>query len=150
VSGLDEVARWSPWLPFADAVSCAPLTPGVYVVRLGVAGPVVYVGMAGERHGRGLRGRLSVYASGKAAISGLGEAAFNRALADPDWLRDRVAELDAGQPRTAKQWASAAIEHWDLWVCWTTTADRVEASNVELRALAGLGSNQMLWNVRRS
>ena len=101
MNGWEEIARWSPWVSFVDAVAHAPLSPDVYVARVDATGPVLYVGMAGARHGRGLRGRLRVYASGKAAVSGLGEAALNRALADPAWLQDRLAELEAGQPRTA-------------------------------------------------
>lgn len=144
----EQIARWSLWVPLADAVLHATLAPGVYTVRTGVVGPVVYVGMAGERHGRGLRGRLQVYASGKAATSGMGEAAFNRALADLDWLQNRLAEVKAGQPRTAKQWARAAIEHWDLHVCWTTTAGRAEAFELERQILSALDWTS-LWNVRR-
>jgi hypothetical protein len=115
---------------------------------MGVTGPVVYVGMAGERNGRGLRGRLGVYASGKAATSGLGEAALNRVLADPNWLRDRLAELEAGQPRTAKQWARAALDHWNLYVCWATVPNRSEAITLEQRILSALNGTT-LWNVRR-
>lgn len=146
VTGWEHVAGWSPWVPFVEAAVCAPLTPGVYVMRMGRAGPVVYVGMAGERNGRGLRGRLGVYASGKAAVSGCGEAALNRALADLDWLRDRLAEVEAGRPRTAKQWARAAIDHWDLYVCWATAADRTEAIGLERLVLAELDLTT-LWNV---
>jgi hypothetical protein len=148
MTGWEQVAHWSPWVPFVDAAAHAPSDPGVYVVRSGVAGPVVYVGMAGERRGRGLRGRLQVYASGKAATSGLGEAALNRALADPNWLRNRLAELEAGQPRTAKQWARAAIDHWDLYVCWATVTDKAEAIALERRTLTALTAT-MLWNLRR-
>jgi hypothetical protein len=43
--------------------------------------------MAAERRGQGIRGRLTVYRRGRAAVSGLGEAAMDRALRDPDWLR---------------------------------------------------------------
>ncbi|GHE88613.1 hypothetical protein GCM10017786_20770 [Amycolatopsis deserti] len=66
-------------------------------------GTIVYAGMAGERSGRGIRGRLAVYASGKGAVSGLGEAAFNRALANPVWACARLAALEAGQVQTGKQ-----------------------------------------------
>ena len=83
LEALDELANWSPWVPFAEALDVAPREPGVYVVREGRAGPIVYVGMAGERRGSGLRGRLRVYASGKALTSGLGEAVADRAFADP-------------------------------------------------------------------
>lgn len=145
---LASLAAWSEWLRFADAVARAPTCPGVYLARTGVAGPLVYVGMAGERHGRGLRGRLAVYASGKAAVSGLGEAAFNRAVADPRWIRDRLADLEAGKPSTARSWARSAIDAVDLYVSWACTADRASAVNLERRALEMLAA-EPLWNVRR-
>jgi hypothetical protein len=102
---VDGLAVWSPWIPMADAVATAPLAPGVYMAREGATGPVVYVGMAGERRGRGLRGRLTVYRRGKGMVSGLGEAAMDRALADPAWLRVRLEEVQSGHggrggPRT--------------------------------------------------
>src|SRR4051812_48519295 len=86
----DDLAAWSGWVPMTEAVAAAALTPGVYMAREGPAGPVVYVGMAGERRGKGIRGRLGVYNSGKGMVSGLGEAAMDRALADPACLRARL------------------------------------------------------------
>ena len=72
----DDLADWSSWAPLIESVADAPTAPGVYMARERHSGQVVYVGMAGERSGRGLRGRLRVYLSGKAAVSGLGEAAI--------------------------------------------------------------------------
>ena len=86
----DTLAEWSPWYPFDDACKEAPRLPGVYMARLSIDGPVVYVGMAGERRGTGVRGRLTVYSRGRAAVSGMGEAAMDRALADVAWMQDRV------------------------------------------------------------
>lgn len=61
LSMIEEMADWSPWLPFEQALAKAPLVPGVYMARDGAEGPVVYVGMAGERASggqpKGLRGR---------------------------------------------------------------------------------------------
>lgn len=76
-----DLASWSEWVPLADAE--VPQMPGVYLAKRGAAGPLVYVGTAGERQGEGLRGRLRRYTSGKALASGLGEAVFDLALADP-------------------------------------------------------------------
>ncbi|TLW89253.1 hypothetical protein FFT09_22570 [Saccharomonospora piscinae] len=104
--------------------------------------------MAGERRGMGLRGRLSVYASGKAAVSGLGEAAFTRALADPAWVRERLIEIDAGHPLTAKQWAQAALRWAQLWLCWTQTTDRASAVVLEKAVITALQATP-LWNTRR-
>ena len=75
---IEHLAAWSPWVPFAEALHAAPRLPGVYLAREGSAGPLVYVGMAGERRGEGIRGRLAIYTSGKGATTGLGEAAFER------------------------------------------------------------------------
>lgn len=118
------------------------------MMRMGPGGPLVYVGMAGERRGQGIRGRLSVCASGKAAVSGLGEAAFNRALLDPEWIRARLEALESGETRTAQQWARAAIDQWDLHVRWATATDRAGALALERAVIRALG-RQPLWNVRR-
>ena len=110
VDPLTGLADWSAWPPFEDAVAAAPNTPGVYLARESASRSIVYVGMAGERRGRGIRGRLSVYRSGKAAVSGLGEAAMDRALADPEWIRARLAELDSTGPVRIRIWAAKALE----------------------------------------
>lgn len=81
-ANLEDVADWSPWLSLDEAVKVAPRLPGVYLARQGEMGPIVYAGMAGERSGQGIRGRLRAYASGKGLVSGLGEAVLDRALAD--------------------------------------------------------------------
>lgn len=52
-----QLAAWSPWLPLIEAWSSAPRQPGVYLARID-GGLVVYVGMAGDLRGAGLRGRL--------------------------------------------------------------------------------------------
>jgi hypothetical protein len=91
---------WSAWVSLSNAE--VPRQPGVYLARQGAAGPVVYVGMAGERSGQGLRGRLRRYTSGKALASGLGEAVFDRALADANWLRERLAEVETSRPTGAR------------------------------------------------
>jgi hypothetical protein len=155
LSALDELATWSEWVPFGEALAAAPLVPGVYIAREGPTGPVVYVGMAGERAGRtgtgtpkGLRGRLSVYLSGKGLASGLGEAVMDRALADPVWLRQRLSEAEAGEPLRAKAWGRAAFERAQLHVRWTTTPDKASAAILEGQVLAAL-CDADLWNRRR-
>lgn len=149
---LSTFAAWSPWLPFAAAVAAAPCTPGVYVAREGVIGPLVYVGMAGERASsgrpRGLRGRLTVYASGKALASGLGEAVLDRALADQLWLEERLAALAAGQRERAKEWGRAAFARADLHLAMATTTDRAAAAALERTVLDALAA-VALWNRAR-
>jgi hypothetical protein len=78
----DTLAPWSTWCPFDDACKKALRLPGVYMAGASIDGPVVYVGMGGERRGTGVPGRLAVYSRGRAAVSGMGEAAMDRALAD--------------------------------------------------------------------
>src|SRR5438067_11525065 len=101
------------------------------MAREGVDGPIVYVGMAGGRAGsgkpQGFRGRLRVYASGKPLTSGLGEAVADRAFADSDWLRERLTEVDTGQPMRAVMWVRATFARANLHVRWTVTADRAAA-----------------------
>lgn len=140
--------RWSEWVPFAEALAVAPRLPGVYMAREGAEGPVVYIGMAGERRGggkpQGIRGRLSIYASGKGLASGLGEAVFDRALADLAWLQERVRELETTGPQRAKQWGIEAFARADLHLRWTITVDRASAAELETELVRAAGDS--LWN----
>lgn len=148
---LAGLANWSPWVPFTNAVRTAPKEPGVYLARQG--DEVLYVGMAGPRDRggkatpKGLRGRLAFYGSGKALASGLGEAVFARAIADADWLRARLADVEAGHPATLRDWGRAAFQRADLQVCWAVTADRAAATELERRVI-DLLRDQGLWNQR--
>ena len=144
----DYQVGWSSWRPLLEAADDAPRTPGVYVARQGPDGPVVYVGMAGERRGKGVRGRLRVYTSGKGMVSGLGEAALDRALSDPAFLRDRLALLETYGPERSMSWGRAALERADLWVRWAATDDRASAVALELAVIRGL-RDQDLWNRNR-
>lgn len=141
----ESLADWSPWRPLKEAASDAPRLPGVYMARDGEHGPLVYVGMAGERRGQGIRGRLGIYFSGKGLVSGLGEAAFDRALADPAFLQDRLDTLRVGRPERAKVWGKLAIERADLWIRWATTRDRRTAAVLELQVIRALHAED-LWN----
>lgn len=136
---------WSDWVPFAAALATAPKLPGVYVARERRTSQVIYVGMAGERKGQGIKDRLAAYTSGKGLVSGLGEAAFDRAIADETWLRERLAEVVDGHPRSAKAWGRLAIERADLEVCWSTTTDRKSAVVLEAPVVTALRSS--LWNI---
>jgi hypothetical protein len=146
VDPVDALASWSEWMPFAEAALNAPRQPGVYLAR--TASAVVYVGMAAERRGQGVRGRLTVYRRGRAAVSGLGEAAMDRALADPDWLRQRLAQVEAGAPARTRDWASAAIERAALQVRWATVPTGAEAKSLE-RAVLDAYADVALWNRAR-
>lgn len=148
LAAANAMAVWSEWVPF-DQVGSAPRSPGVYMARLGPDGLVVYVGMAGERTGggspKGIRGRLGVYASGKGMVSGMGEAAADRALADPAWLRERLAEVEDGSPMRATEWARAAMARPGLYVRWTITGDKGTALDLEKRVERLFPAGQ-LWN----
>ena len=138
----ETLAEWSEWVPLAACLSQAPRLPGVYVIRLDVS--PVYAGYAAERRGKGLRERLGVYISGKGAVSGFGEAAFDRALADPSWVMDRLRRAEADRPDRAKAWAAAAVSRLPFEVCWTTTVDGAAAKALERQVIIALRPG--LWN----
>ncbi|MFE4483047.1 hypothetical protein [Kitasatospora sp. NPDC056789] len=144
------MASWSSWVGLEEARLVVPRLPGVYVARSKLEDRVVYVGCAEERAGtrsrppQGMRGRIAKYTSGLA--SGLGEAAFDRALADPSWLRERLAEVEAGRPMRAAHWAKAAIARAELELCWAVTSTGDEAVELEERVIAAL--HPFLWNRR--
>lgn len=142
---LERLADWSDPMPLVEAVAVAPKLPGVYILYCGDPHGPAYVGMAGERRGAGLRQRLGVYASGKGAVSGFGEAAFDRALADPAWVAERLAGAEAGEPRRAKSVAALAVGRLEPRVRWATTADGAEAKELEDAVLAVVPD---LWNRR--
>jgi hypothetical protein len=145
---VDGLAAWSPWLPFGEAAADAPRLPGVYLARQGLSGGLVYVGMPGERRGQGIRGRLTVYRRGKGAVSGLGEAVLDRALADADFVRERLNELARGRPKRAAAWAQDALAWADLHVRWAVTDDRSAAAVLERAVLDAL-QGVPLWNRAR-
>lgn len=146
---VHELASWSDWAAFQTALPYAPREPGVYLLREPDTGHIRYVGMAGERAGsgrpQGLYGRLSVYRTGKGAVSGFGEAALDRALADPDWVEQQLLTLRIHGPRRAKEWARDAVARLAPEVSWAVRADASDARYLEGQVelyLRPLG----LWN----
>jgi len=137
---------WSDWVPLAAAAAQAATAPGVYVFRS--EGQIVYVGMAGERRGLGIRGRLRVYARGRGAVSGFGEAALDRALADPDWLAERLDDLHKNGPTRTKDWAIAALARVPFDVCWSAADSAGQARAWETGVLEELEDLE-LWNRTR-
>lgn len=135
-------------MPFSEARGAAPRRPGGYLAREGLNGPIMYVGMAGERRGQGIRGRLNVYGSGKGLVSGLGEAVIDRALADIHWLRERLADVEQGHPLRAKAWGQAAFAPANLHISWAISEDRRSALELERAVLLALDSRD-LWNRAR-
>lgn len=104
--------------------------------------------MAGERRGKGVCGRLTIYARGAAAVSGLGEGALDRALADPAWLSRRLADLHTHGPQRTKLWAVDALHHAGLEVCWSATVDADAARQLETTARQEL-EDVVHWNRAR-
>jgi hypothetical protein len=146
---VHALAEWSPWMPFETARRAAPREPGVYMLREPTTGAIRYAGMAGERAGggrpQGLHGRLAVYWTGKGAVSGFGEAALDRALADADWVAQQLRELRENGPKRAKQWARDAVLRLDLEVSWAVCADRDDARYLETQVVDLLRPYD-LWN----
>ena len=146
---VEAAADWSPWRPFLTEPTSAPRLPGVYLFREPGSQVIRYAGMAGERAGggrpMGLFGRLSVYRTGKGAVSGFGEAALDRALADPEWIRAQLGRLESDGPRRAKAWAADAISRLSPEVSWAVVSDRLSARALEDR-LVPLLRPHGLWN----
>lgn len=146
---VDDLAEWSRWAPFAEALPHAPRLPGVYLFREHDTHLVRYVGMAGERGGggrpQGLYGRLSVYGTGQGAVSGFGEAALDRALGDPAWVADRLDRLRTHGPERAKHWARDAVARLAPEISWATRLEREDARHLE-REVEGLLRPYGLWS----
>lgn len=134
-AGLADLAEWSPWATLAEAVPEAPRRPGVYLLLERSTRVVRHVGHAGERAGsgspQGLYGRLRATIAGHDPVTGFAEAALDRALADPEWVGERLA---AG-PARARVWAAAAVRRLELDVSWSTCPDREEARWLESRVV---------------
>lgn len=133
LAAVEAAADWSPWAPFADVATTAPMKVGVYLFRS--HGRTIYVGVAGPRdsNGRrepaGLHGRFSIYRGGR--VSGFGQAIFDAALADRGFLAAREAELETGTARRAIDWVHAAYDYYEPDVRWTTMATKPEALRLE-------------------
>lgn len=151
LASIETIAQWSPWASFSEVATKAPKLPGVYLFRNPRTRDVIYVGMAGERSGsgraQGLWGRLGVYRIGKGANSGFGEAVLDRALADEDFLMDRLAQLRSHGPARSKEWAKAAIAWLDPEVRWTICSDKLAALALENRVEEVLRAHG-LWNLK--
>lgn len=139
---VDALAEWSPWVSLSTADYRVVRQPGVYMMRDARDGLIVYVGLARERSGNGLRGRLDKY---RGLSSGFGEAVLAQALADADFLRARLDEVIDGNPLGVRDWMRAAIEFARIEVRWTFTPDGDAAERLEDHVLAML-TEHGLWN----
>ena len=141
---VDQLALWSEWAPFADAAPVAPTSPGVYQMRV-PEGTVVYVGMAGERKGKGIRGRLAIYRHGRGAVSGFGEAALDRALADVTFVEGHLEAIRGGHIARATALARDAIAWMKVEIRWAVCETAAEALALEDEAVHLLRSHG-IWN----
>lgn len=65
MKALEALATWSAWVPLAVVRVEAPRLPGVYMAREGATGRIIYVGMAGERDGRGRVSPKGIWAASR-------------------------------------------------------------------------------------
>lgn len=148
---VTSIADWSEWCPFREGAPIAPRRPGVYLCRVGDT--VRYVGLATERDSNGTKaplgiyGRLQKYVSGAAANSGFGRHVLDQALADPEFLQERVKHLQSSGPETVVEWTTLAFDRLDLYVCWAVAESGAEARILEAEVIHRLQST--LWNRRR-
>lgn len=148
---IDQIADWSPWTAFVDAINVAPRYPGVYLFRNPMTYKLLYVGHAGERAGsgarppKGIRGRFDIYRSGKGAASGFGEAVLDRALADEAFVSQHLQELREGGPKRTKEWARDSLAWLGPEVSWTVCPDKAAAAVLEKRIELMLRPHG-LWN----
>ncbi len=148
-AGVEDLAEWSDWLPYADGIDAAPRSPGVYLFREPDTALIRYAGMAGERAGvgraQGLHGRLSVYRTGAGAVGGFGEAALDLALADPDWVEGQARRIRRDGPRRARHWSADAVARLAPDVSWSSCHERADARHLEGQVLLALRPYG-LWN----
>lgn len=136
---VEDLASWSDWVPLADAAAGAPREPGVYLFREPATQRIVHAAVAGERSGTGvvpgLRGRLAGFRRPAGALGGFGEAALDRALADPAWVEDQLDRLRRDGPRRARDWAVDAVARLAPEVSWAVRSERADAVHLERRVL---------------
>lgn len=93
----------------------------------------------------GLARTNSVYWSGKGAASGSGEAALDRALADPDWVKQQLKRLRTPGPSRRRSEFATPCSRLNLEASWAVCADKTDALYLESRAEVLLRPNG-LWN----
>lgn len=136
---VEDLASWSDWVSLADAAAGAPREPGVYLFRDPGTQRIVHAAVAGERGGTGvvpgLRGRLAAFRRPAGALGGFGEAALDRALADPAWVQGQLDRLRSDGPRRAREWAVDAVVRLAPEVSWAVRPERADALHLEQRVL---------------
>ena len=81
-------------------------------------------------------------------MSGLGEAALDRALADPIFVKQRLHLLESGTAERAKDWARAALGWANVHVSWVERSTKAESADFEDELLELLEAHD-LWNRKR-
>jgi len=69
---------------------------------------------------------------------------FDRAVADPEWLRARLAEAESGKARRALVWGQEAFARADLHICWSVTKDETTALALEAQVRNVLRAHGLL------
>ena len=83
--------------------------------------------------------------TGQGLGGGLLGLSFDRALSNPVWLRERVANVEAGRGLRAKDWGKAALAPLKLHVRWRECNDASSARELEAKCLSLL-KDAGLWN----
>ncbi len=86
-----------------------------------------------------------VYRRGRGAVRGFGEAALDRALADPEWICRQLDALRIKGPKRARTWAKEAIDRLSPEMRWATCSTTSEARALEAKVVELLAP-QGLWN----
>lgn len=70
---------------------------------------------------------------------------MDRALRDPDWLRARLEQVEAGVEMRTRDWATAALDRAELQIRWATMPTGEAARELEHDVLVALADVE-LWN----
>lgn len=72
----------------------------------------------------------------------------DRALADRDWVAERLTKLKDGIPLRAKGWARQAVQRADLHLRWAAIPDAETARSLE-RSVLAKQEGAVIWNRAR-
>lgn len=84
-----------------------------------------------------------MYARGRGAVSGLWEAALDRALADSLFVRQRAVSAREWQAERAKDWARAALAWANVRACCTERSTKADAIVLEDELVALLEAHDL-------
>ena len=126
---------WASYVPRSAHAGQGYMSP-----RYADTGHIFYVG---EAHQRGVRARLDEYRLGN-DLNGLGAVLADLALADAEFVRERLADIESGSPRTAVQWMKLAMERRNIQFSVSETEDGPSAQLLESRVLDAIPNERLL------